>query len=347
MRIDIGTETRDGYMSYELARTARKLVEQVFPIHPGEDVAITADTASDSRVVNATADAIFALGAHPVVIWYESLPEAAGSPPGPVAAALKAAHAWIEFAPPYLLHGPAHREALKAGCRFLCMTAMDVDGIIRTIGQQDHVLLADLENKLRALSQAGKTVRITTPEGTNLVVQVAQPAPQPSQAPAAVKGFTQFPPGASGFSHKLDTVEGTLVFDGAIFPPKGIGVLEAPVIMEVSGGYVKSVKGGPQAKLYKRWLAGWNNPLMFQIAHFSYGCNPGIRRCSGRSAEDARVFGSLDIGLGITAQGAPTHSDGVVLNPTLWVDEAQLEQEGEYVHPELVAICKKLGVAGY
>jgi leucyl aminopeptidase (aminopeptidase T) len=347
MRIDIGTETRDGYMSFELARTARKLVEQVFPIHPGEDVAITADTASDSRVVNATADAIFALGAHPVVIWYESLPEAAGSPPAPVAAALKAAQAWIEFAPPYLLHGPAHREALKAGCRFLCATALDVDGMIRMIGQQDHLVLADLENKLRSLSQAGKTVRITTPEGTNLVVQVAPPASEPAKPSTGGKGFTQFPPGASGFAHKLDTVEGTLVFDGAIFPPKGIGVLEAPVIMEVSGGYVKSVTGGPQAKLYKRWLTGWNNPLMFQIAHFSYGCNPGIRRCSGRSAEDARVFGSLDIGLGITAQGAPTHSDGVVLNPTLWVDQVQLQEEGEYVHPELVAICRKLGVAGY
>ena len=347
MRIDIGTETRNGYMSYELAKTVRKLVEQVFPIHPGEDVAITADTASDSRVVNATAEAIFALGAHPVVIWYEALPEAAGSPPAPVAAALRAAQAWIEFAPPYLLHGPAHREALKAGCRFLCMTAMDVDGIIRTVGQQDHVLLAELENALRSLSQAGKTVRITTPEGTNLVVQVADAAPQMAQKPAPGMGFTQFPPGASGFNHELDTVEGTLVFDGAIFPPKGIGVLEAPVVMEVTGGFVRSVKGGPQAKLYKRWLASWNNPLMFQIAHFSYGCNPGIRRCSGRSAEDARVFGSLDIGLGITSQGAPTHSDGVVLNPTLWVDKNMLEEEGEYVHPELVAICKKLGVSGY
>ena len=347
MKIDLGTETRSGYLSFELAKTTRKLVEEVFPIHKDEDVVVTADTTTNSRVVNATAEAIFAVGAHPVVIWYETLPEAAGTPPAPVAAALKVAQAWIEFAPPYLLHGPAHWDAVKAGCRFLCMTAMDVDGIIRTVGQQDHVLLAELENKLRALSQAGKTVRITTPEGTNLVMQVAEATSQATPKAATGMGFLQFPPGASGFNHKLDTVEGTLVFDGAIYPPKGIGVLKSPVVMEVTGGFVRSVKGGAQARLYKRWLTSWKNPLMFQIAHVSYGCNPGIRRCSGRSAEDARVFGSLDIGLGITLKGAPTHSDGVVLSPTLWVDDVMLEEEGEYVHPELVAICNKLGVLGY
>jgi leucyl aminopeptidase (aminopeptidase T) len=282
-----------------------------------------------------------------VVIWYETLPEAAGSPPAPVAAALKATQAWIEFAPPYLLHGPAHHEALKAGCRFLCLTAMDVDGLVRTVGQQDHVVLAQLEKKLRELSQAAKTVRITSSAGTNLVTQVEDYHPETSQKPTAGLGYTQFPPGASGFNHKLDTVQGTLVFDGAIFPPKGIGILEAPVILQVEGGYVRGVEGGGQARLFKQWLASWKNPLMYQVAHFSYGCNPGIRRCSGRSAEDARVFGSMDIGIGITAQGAPTHSDGIVLNPTVRADDVILEEDGEYVHPELVAICKKLGVLGY
>jgi hypothetical protein len=35
------------------------------------------------------------------------------------------------------------------------------------------------------------------------------------------------------------------------------------------------------------------------------------------------------------------------LDPSVWADEDQLEQEGEYVHPELAAICRKLGVPGY
>ena len=63
--------------------------------------------------------------------------------------------------------------------------------------------------------------------------------------------------------------------------------------------------------------------------------------------EDVWVFGLLDIGLGITSPGAPTHSDGVVLHTTLWVDGVKLEEEGSNVHPELMGIRKRLGVPGY
>jgi hypothetical protein len=55
MKLDLGTETQTGYLAFELAKTARKLVEEVFPIGTGENVVITADTSTDSRVVAATA----------------------------------------------------------------------------------------------------------------------------------------------------------------------------------------------------------------------------------------------------------------------------------------------------
>ncbi len=348
MKIYFGTETRTGYLSYELARTTRLIFEEIFPIQMGENVVITADTSTDSRVVNSTAEAIFTLGGHPIVIWYESLPNAATAPPSPVTAALREADAWIEYAPAYLLHGPAHREAINSGCRMLCLTAMDVDGLVRTFSMQDPILVEELENKLRELSQSAMCIRVTSPAGTNLTVEVEKEVVIKDRQPSNGKrGYTQFPPGASGFNHQLSTVQGVLVFDGAIFPPKGIGVLESPVILDIKDGYVKEIQGGDQAKNFKDWLSRWNDPLMYQIAHFSYGCNPGINRCSGRSAEDARVFGSMDIGLGITSGGAPTHTDGIVLNPSIWADDELLEKEGKYIHPELVSICKKLDVLGY
>ena len=57
MEFAIGTEPRPEYLSYELAKSARMLVEEIFPVAKGENVLITADTASDSRVVDATAQA--------------------------------------------------------------------------------------------------------------------------------------------------------------------------------------------------------------------------------------------------------------------------------------------------
>ena len=39
--------------------------------------------------------------------------------------------------------------------------------------------------------------------------------------------------------------------------------------------------------------------------------------------------------------------DGVVLNPSIWADDVQLEDEGQYVHPDLVRLCRAMRVPGY
>jgi len=36
-----------------------------------------------------------------------------------------------------------------------------------------------------------------------------------------------------------------------------------------------------------------------------------------------------------------------VLNPTIYLDDVVIEQDGIYVHPELVKACRELGVPGY
>ena len=346
MQLALGTEPRSEYMAFELGQAAVKLVRDVFPIKAGENVVVTADTTTDARVVNATAQAVYAVGAHPVVIHYEALPNVAMMPPAPVAAALKAADAWIEYAPAYLLHGPAHREAMSAGCRMLCLTAVDADAMVRTIGRPDYMAMDEFREKIRALSQSADEMRLSSPAGTDLTAKVDHDA-KPFFRPASGKGYSQMLGGQSGFSHLVDTVEGTLVFDGTIYPPTDLGVPRTPVSMQIEHGYIRRVSGGSEASRFERWLASFNNPLMYQIAHLSYGFNPGVTRCSGRIAEDERVFGCLDIGIGITSRGAPTHTDGIVLDASVWADHMQLEDEGRYVHPELAALCKRMGAPGY
>jgi hypothetical protein len=97
----LGTEGQADYYAYELALAARKVVTEVTPVQPGQQVVITADTASDPRVVQATAQATFAVGGVPTVIWYPTLPQPCMDPPGPVANALLKADLWIEFATAY------------------------------------------------------------------------------------------------------------------------------------------------------------------------------------------------------------------------------------------------------
>ena len=138
-----------------------------------------------------------------------------------------------------------------------------------------------------------------------------------------------------------------MVFDGAIYPPVEINVLNEPVRLEISKGRITEITGGREAKTFEKWLASWDHPGMYEIAHCTYGFNPGVTRCKGDIAHDERVFGCLEFGIGPKWADAPALTDGVILQPSVWADDVQLEEEGRYVHPELVELARGLGVAGY
>lgn len=346
MGFQIGTELRDDYRSFEVTRAARKVVEEVMPVKPGENVVISADTISDSRVVNAVAQAAYAAGAHPVVVWYETQPDAQMEPPAPVAAALKAADVWFEFGVQYILYTDARREAIAAGCRHACYGGMDVDMLVRTIGQVDYPAMQELGTRLRTLCMAAEVVRLTDLNGTDLVCPIDKNPPayfSGTRQPGA--GYSQMLGGQSGFSALIDEVQGTIVFDGAIWPPAEIGPLAAPVRLTVERGYVTDIAGGPPARTFERWMAKFGNRQMYRLAHLSFGFNPGVKGITGRIVEDERVFGCVDIGIGPQALGAPSHTDGIILRPSIAADDVEVERDGVYVHPELVELIQQLGVA--
>ena len=75
MELAIGNEPRDSYYAYELVAAANKLVTEIRPVRPGQQVLITVDTAGDDRVARATAGAVLAVGGVPTLISYPTLPE--------------------------------------------------------------------------------------------------------------------------------------------------------------------------------------------------------------------------------------------------------------------------------
>ncbi len=160
--------------------------------------------------------------------------------------------------------------------------------------------------------------------------------------------------GQSGFSSLVDQINGVIVFDGAIWPPNELGLLRSPVSCTVTDGVVTDIDGGPDAQVFKRWMHGHNDPNMFRVAHWSLGFNPGVSRPTGRIVEDERVFGCVELGIGTKGAwigGEPwvaaAHTDGSILNPSIYLDGVAIEEEGKYVHAELVEICRQLGAPGY
>ena len=253
-----------------------------------------------------------------------------------------------DFATSYLLYSPAYDAAIKAGCRYFGIPGMDVDMMVRTIGQVNYPVLEKMKYRLNELSQAAKSIRVTSPSGTDLTMKV-DPSDDPFFGPPPkVGGYAIMLAGQSGFLTYHDSFEGTLVFDGCISPPMDIGLLKSPVTLRIEKGIIVSIEGGHEARIFERWLESFQDPLMFMMDHACYGFNPGVTKPTGRILEDERVFGCMQFGIGPAwTMNAPSHTDGVVLNASVWADDLHLEDEGTYVHPDLIALCHEMKLPGY
>jgi leucyl aminopeptidase (aminopeptidase T) len=355
MELDKALEPISEWCWIEMGKVGKKIVEEFFPIQTGENVVVTADTMSDWRAVKETVKAIYALGATPTLIIHPTTEVATSDPPPPVTAALQACDAWIEFNDSYLLYSNAWKKAMEAGVRFFTLGG-DVDSLVRMIGRVDYDVLDKLGSKLIELSNKAAEIHVTSGLGADITIGVHAQTSMAHHVRKAGrqggrrfegKGSTQVPPGQSTFGHVPGSAEGTLVFDGAVYPPVEIGVLREPVTLEISKGKITKITGGQEARAFERWLANWNHPAMYEIAHCTYGFNPGVKRCKGEIGHDERVFGCMEFGIGPAWADAPAHTDGVILRPSVWADDVQLEEEGKYVHPELVELSRQLGVAGY
>ncbi|MCX5971668.1 MAG: aminopeptidase [Coprothermobacterota bacterium] len=343
------------YYEYELGRASKILIEELFKAKPGETFVITADTESDGRVVDATARAVFAAGAKPMVIYVAS-PLGVGKAADPylpleaLTAALCKADAWIEYNNQWLLYSTPYDIAMKENpkLRHQCLVGMNVQMMVRCIGRIDYPILAKFMKKITDQTLAAKHMRITTPAGEDVEFDN-----YPGRNPIMELGYADTPgshmmAGQIGWSPDLDTINGAIVFDGSLVPPC-VGILKQPVRLVIKNGDVVKVEGGKEAVEYDAWLKSFNHPRMLKIAHVCYGFNPGAR-LTGDILEDERVWGATEWGLGnvggILIPGgisAPSHSDGICLNSSVWLDGIQIMDKGVLVDPELQELTKALG----
>lgn len=344
----------DKYLSFEVAQAALKLVRDVMLVTEGEDVVITADTSSDRRVVEAVANAAYIIGANPVVVYYPTSYKAFEEPVKPVAEAVSQADVWIELAYYCVMHSPCFQRAIKNGSRYTCLTGMDVIMLTNTIGRVNYDVLVEFGEYLTQLVQSSDEIIVRDNNGTNLTAYNRGRRVKHSGQKATKKGVPVMLGGQVSWCPIEETINGTLVFDAALFPPAEIGLLNENIKLTLKDGRVTNIEGGAQASTFKNWLASFNDPNMYRLAHYSLGFNPGVTKATGRIVEDERIFGCIEFGFG--SQGASlmgafwdaaSHTDGVVSKPTVLLDGNVLEENGIYKDSNSVEFCRALGVAGY
>ena len=350
------------YYEFELEKAAKVLTVELFKLKPDETFVITADTMSDPQVVNATARVAFAIGAKPMIIWHATpldLGKDADSmlPVGALSAVLEKADAWAEF--DHLIYSTPYYMAMKKNkkLRHLCLVRMNTDIMVRCIGRINFPVLTEFMTKVTEMTKNATHVRITTPAGQDVEFKNAkdkQGNPDPNYPISNSVGYADIPgshmlTGQIGWTPELESINGSIVFDGSLWIEDGIEMLKEQVKLIIKNGKIVKVEGGAQAERFYTWIKSFNHPQMLRLAHICYGFNPGAK-LSCHVLEDERVWGSTEWGIGhigpmlIKPNGilGPSHSDGICLNSTVWLDGTKVMNEGKQINRELIYLAKKM-----
>jgi len=345
MRFALVTETRDEYYALELAKAARVLCEDILAVEPGQSVVITADTQSDARVLRATAAAVFAADAVPIVLYYHTQARPQMELPAPIAAAVALADIWIEFAVAYTVYTRSWQKAVDAGVQYCGINGIDADGMVRCIGRQDVTLLSTMGTTIQGLI-ADADMRVTSAAGTDISfsnrgieVGTFRMRANPEKRPIMLSGQVSWSP-------VEESLNGRLVADGILYPPAEVGIIGQPIEFTVAHGRVTAISGGREARMLQAWLDGLGDPTLYRIAHVSLGFNPGIPAPTGRILEDERAFGDIDFSFGAwVGRPAAGHFDFTCRQVSSWAGEIHLQNDGVFVQPDLAALCQAMGTA--
>jgi leucyl aminopeptidase (aminopeptidase T) len=337
----------------ELFKAAYKTVNEIIKIREDESLLITIDSISDFRVAEEMAKAGEALGAKVMVAWH-STPKGYGKAtdpylPTPLIAACPAADAWIELNNQWLLYGTAWERAVTNGhTRNLMLGGLSTDQLIRCIGEVDIEAQIAFQEKVVEVTKRAKKMKIINTAGTNIEFENDHNRPFANEHIADKPGG-HFLIGQIGWAPKEETVNGILVFDGAISGggEADIGIVKVPVVYKVEKGIIKEISGGKEAEIVKKWFEKINDPNMYIAAHVCYGFNPNAK-LGFTTTEDERVWGSTEWGFGYQGpmysggkpREAASHIDGICLECSVLCDDQYLTKEGKVVHPELIELAK-------
>lgn len=301
----------------------------------GEQVLLVVDDTTRDLVSDFRAAAT-ALGAH---LELAELPVASAhgvEPTGSVTRRMGDAHLVIGLTKMSLAHTRARHAFCAGGGRYLSMPGYS-RGLL-----SDPCLLVDYRAQLplaRALADAftaGSAVRVTTARGTDMRLRID------GRVGNCCPGFVDdenplgSPPDIEANVSPLeDASDGIAVVDGSV-TCDAIGLLEAPVTLEVRRGRVTGIRSSRSeyVSAVQALFSSVGDPNASVLAECGLGLNP-MARVTGNMLTDEGVLGSVHFGFGSNATvggviDVPFHVDFVLLNASVWIDDQQVFRAG---HP--------------
>ena len=229
-----------------------------------------------------------------------------------------------------LTHTAARRMACHAGARVGTMPGITEEMMIRTL-QANYHAIAERTKKVTAILDQTSLVKVATDLGTDIMLPIEGIKAISSTGILREKGiFGNLPSGESYLMPEEGKAEGLIVVDGSF---AGIGLIaDQPIKLTVDKGLVVKIEGGTEARKLEEMLQPLA-PRSYTVAELGIGTNDQAHIC-GNILEDEKVLGTVHIALGNNMSMGGTcdvgiHVDGIIKNPTVWVDGAVLLEDGK------------------
>ncbi|MGE5682337.1 MAG: aminopeptidase [Bacillota bacterium] len=229
-----------------------------------------------------------------------------------------------------LTHTEARRNASANGVRVATFPGITKEVMIRGLNA-DYKKIAALSIKLKKIFEKTKVVRVTSPGGTDITMDITGRTAFASKGLFHKKGESGNLPTGETFVAPLEgRSEGVFVVDGSM---AGLGMMEnSKIKIKVEKGFATEITGGKYAKKLIELLDKYGKPAR-NIAEFGIGTNDKAK-LSGVLLEDEKVMGTVHIALGDNkSMGGsvhiPSHLDGLIIKPTVYFDGKEIMKNGK------------------
>jgi leucyl aminopeptidase (aminopeptidase T) len=226
-----------------------------------------------------------------------------------------------------LSHTDARREASDKGARIATLPGITEDTMIRTLNA-DYYKIAERSRKIAGILHDGSIVRITTDRGTDIALSIDGRAGLADTGLNHNPGdFSNLPAGEGYISPVEGKSVGVIVFDGSM---AGVGKLR----VEVIDGFDSQIDGADGARQLLSIMKPMGK-LAFNLAELGIGTNDKAQ-ITGSVLEDEKVMGTVHIAFGDNKSmggfvKVASHLDGVIMNPSVYVDGELILEGGRLV----------------
>lgn len=311
----------------QLVKTAEGILSSCLAVKKGEEVLIVTDD-TRKEIGEALYEAAGNLGCERLLMVMNERELSGQEPPKAVAAAMKSADVVIAPTAQSLTHTNARIEAAKAGTRVATMPGITEEMFSQGAMTADYSKVEKLTAVVTEMLSKASVAKIEK-DGHVLTINIngrdGVPSPGVYREPGKCGNL---PSGEAYIAPLEDGAEGEMIVDGSMV---GIGKLDSPLHMVISGGKLCSVTGEKSENLDVLLKNETNGTL----CELGIGTNEAAV-LNGIILEDEKVYGTVHIAFGTnTSFGgvnkAECHMDGIILRPTLYLDDVKVIEDGVFL----------------